>query len=516
MGLWTRIQAAARLLATPEQSPRIRGTNLHEGAAQTRRLKGWQPTAAEINTILQGGGNLIVRRARELCAVNPYAISAQETFTSHLVGSGIQAASTLADDDQRVAVNALWKTWWDQADADGTNSLGGLMAMIGNELFEAGEIFFRRRSRLPEDGLAVPLQLQPLPAEYLDRTYTRALGNGNSIKSGIEFNRIGKRVGYWFWKSHPGDSISPRRSIERVFVPAEQVLHIYVAKKAGQIRGMPRIAGGMVAAKHLDDFEDATLDRQKVAAMLAGFIRRPDDEEGALGNPATESLSDATSDGTDDGIVMQEWQPGTLYTLDVGEEIDFPSLPEVGSTYEPFVYRQLLRLASAWGVPYSGLCADFSKANYSSLRAAMLELQRRIIPLQVNVVLFQFCRPVRRWFIEQAVLSGALRGDADELVQYTKWIMPKWPWVDPLKDLQAETLAVEKGFKARSDVMEAEGRDPEETDERIAQDQRRAQAKGLSFQADSGAQTATPASDEEDDTATDDEEQQAPQRRRSA
>jgi capsid protein len=59
------------------------------------------------------------------------------------------------------------------------------------------------------------------------------------------------------------------------------------------------------------------------------------------------------------------------------------------------------------------------------------------------------------------------------------WIPPRWEWVDPLKDRQAEAIAVDNGFKARSSVIEAEGGDPVEVDRRIAEDQARAKRLGI-------------------------------------
>ena len=86
------------------------------------------------------------------------------------------------------------------------------------------------------------------------------------------------------------------------------------------------------------------------------------------------------------------------------------------------------------------------------------------------------------------MLAGKLEGDVAAMQTRVKWIPPKWEWVDPLKDRQAEKLAVDAGFRARSDVIEAEGSDPEEIDQRIAEDQERAERLGLSFeQADSQA-----------------------------
>ena len=60
-----------------------------------------------------------------------------------------------------------------------------------------------------------------------------------------------------------------------------------------------------------------------------------------------------------------------------------------------------------------------------------------------------------------------------------KWIAPKWEWVDPLKDRQAEKIAQDAGWKAPSDIIEAEGYDVDETYRRIAFDQKRREELGI-------------------------------------
>jgi len=50
-----------------------------------------------------------------------------------------------------------------------------------------------------------------------------------------------------------------------------------------------------------------------------------------------------------------------------------------------------------------------------------------------------------------------------------------------LHDLQAEKLAVDNGFKSRSDVIVASGSDPVETDKRIAADAERSKNLGIKF-----------------------------------
>ncbi len=63
----------------------------------------------------------------------------------------------------------------------------------------------RIRTRRPEDGLTVPVQLQMLPSEMLPQDMTRVLPGAGSIRQGIEFDGIGRRVAYHFLRRHPGD-----------------------------------------------------------------------------------------------------------------------------------------------------------------------------------------------------------------------------------------------------------------------------------------------------------------------
>jgi capsid protein len=158
---------------------------------------------------------------------------------------------------------------------------------------------------------------------------------------------------------------------------------------------------------------------------------------------------------------------------------------DVGPNYEAFQYRTLSRFCAAIGLPYSAVTGDMVRANYGNQRAAMLESRRRLEALQFGVIAFQLCRPVARRWLDAAVLSGAL-----DLPKYTtdpkpfqnvNWIPPRWDWIDPLKDREAEVIAVNSGFKARSQVIEAEGYDAAEVDQRIAEDKEREKELGLIF-----------------------------------
>lgn len=454
------------------QKPRM----AYDAAKARRRLSTWKATNASMRTIMQNEGPLMLARCRDVIRNNPYGAGAAEVFKSNLVGVGIKPSSLLTDAPElRQQIMEKWLLWTDEADADGIYDFYGMQTAIGHALFEAGEVFIRRRPRRPEDGLSVPLQYQLIESEQLDHSFTKKADNGNDIVSGVEFDLLGKRVAYHFWREHPGN-MSANKMGERVRVPADGVMHVMRATRPGQVRGVPLVTPAVVKLWLLDQYDDAELDRKKTAAMFAGFITSPSPED-VLEDDET-SGADASAEA---GVVTLE--PGTMQTLLPGEEVQFSQPADVGGGYEAFQYRTLLAVFSAMGVPYTIGTGDLKRANYSSLRGAIIEFRRRISQLQHQVIVHQFARRVWADFLDAAVLSGALQipGYARDPLPYrkVKWIPPKFEWVDPLKDLKAEAVAVQYGFKARSDVIEEFGNDAEETDSRIAADAKRATALGI-------------------------------------
>ncbi|NAZ38214.1 MULTISPECIES: phage portal protein [Rhodobacterales] len=479
MGLLDRFRRA-RAGGAPAVRARL------EGAMAQRRLRGWNPPLENINALVAAGGPRLLARSRELVVANGYAANACEAFAANLVGDGIKPSSLIGDGALRDRVQKLWLAWTDEADADGLTDFYGLQAMVAREMFVAGECFVRLRPRRPEDGLSVPLQLQLLQSEMLPFEKTETAADDNRIRCGIEFDAIGRRVAYHFRRRHPGDSTDRRVAVpETVRVPAADVLHIYRPIDAGQIRGLPHVAPAMVRLFLLDQYDDAELDRKKTAAMFAGFITKAAPEEPMMGEGAADA----------EGAALASLEPGTMQVLLPGEDVKFSSPADVGGGYEAFQYRTLLAVSAALGLPYHLVTGDTGRANYSSLRAELVEFRRRIQQLQHGVIAHQLCRPVWARWLETAVLAGALEGRPDAL-RPVQWIPPRWDWVDPLKDIQAQVLAMEAGIVSRRKVVEATGYDVEEIDRENAADAARAAGLGLHYRTSPGGTQgarATPA-----------------------
>ena len=440
-----------------------------DGGLSARRLRGFHASRAHVNALIQAAGADLTARARYLVRNNGYAANAVESWAGNVVGTGIKPSARASDPAVKDRLQRLWLAWTDEADADGLTDFYGLQRRAARELFIAGETFARIRVRRAGDGLTVPLQIQMLPSEMLPLADNRLLGNGHVVRQGIEFDRIGRRVAYHFLRRHPGDPTDPGLVGETVAVPADSVIHLYDPVDAGQLRGASRFAPALVKLFLLDQYDDAELDRKKVAAMFVGFVRRPAPE---LKDPLEHDAR---------GEPLLPLEPCQLQMLDDGEDITFSSPADVGGSYEAFQYRTLLQVSAALGMPYANVTADMLKANYSNTRAALLEFRRRVEAFQHAVMVFQFCRPVWRRWIDLAGLSGATPAAAGDQPIGADWLPPRWDWVDPMKDIRAEVEAIDAGLKSRSQAIAERGYDAEQVDAEIAADHAREQRLGIGF-----------------------------------
>jgi len=444
-----------------------------DASGSGRRLLHFQPESGSINNLLSQSLEHLRSRSRDMVRKNSYAANIIDTIVSNSVGTGIKPQSKAKDAEFRKRVQELWLRWTDEADSSGVSDFYGLQALVCRSMIEGGEYFVRLRTRKREDGLCVPLQLQVLESEHLDNKTNQTLANGNIIRNGIEFNRLGQREAYYLFREHSGEGSFG----ESVRVPANDVLHIYRPLRPGQIRGEPWLSNILLKLYELDQYDDAELVRKKTAAMFAGFITRLDPEANILGE----------GESNEQGVALSGLEPGTIQLLDPGEDIKFSEPSDVGGSYEAFMKQQLRAIAIGTGITYEQLTGDLTGVNYSAIRAGLIEFRRRCTMLQHNIMVFQFCRPVWDRWLELALLSGELdigekwtkgkeRGKKE-----VKWIAQGFDWVDPLKDQQ---MAVRNGFKSRAEVVSELGYDIEEIDQEIAEDQRRAGELGLSFDSD--------------------------------
>jgi lambda family phage portal protein len=455
----------------------------YEGAATGRRMNTWGLSSSGPNTNLFSSLRSLRSRSRTLIRNNPLADGAVGTWAANVIGSGISPRWLLKDKELKKQIQELWNDWVDESDHYGICSFYGQQAQGARAMLDAGEFLGRMINVDPEEGLSVPLQIQLLEADHLDETYNTMANNGNEVRMGIEIDRAGRRVAYWLWKDHPGEAfISSRYTAERVRIPAEDIVHVFDPLRIGQMRGRPGLTSIIVRLHEIDQYDDAELVRKKTAALFGGFII--DNPHGiAAGEAVGRSIGDDIN-----GSPVVAIEPGTFPVLPFGKTVEFSQPVDVGQTYDVWMRQQLRESAQGAGLTYEQFTGDLSNVNYSSIRAGLLEFRRRMMLLQFNTFVFQFCRPIARRWLDVAVLSDALTIDGyfsnRRIFRRIKWRPDGWPWVDPVKDQLAEQMSVRNGFKSRSRVIAERGDDVETVDAEIKEDNDRADELGLVFDSD--------------------------------
>jgi len=455
----------------------------YEGAAEGRRSSNWDAPDTGPNSLIMPALRNLRSRSRAAVRNDPYAANVIDKRVSNLIGTGITPQPRLTDKALRKIMQVLWEDWVDESDADELTDFYGQQALVARTVEQSGECFVRLRPRRLEDDLAVPLQLQCLSPEFVPHDKFEVTRSGNVIRAGIEFNSLGKRVAYWCYRNHPSDKTSLNAGYNAlVRVPAEQMLHIFESLEPGQLRGVPRLAPVLKRLRSLDSYDDAVLFRQEVANLFAGFIRKPVPE----GPPQMDMVTGAPVSYDRDGFTpMVGLEPGTMQELLPGEQVEFSDPPDGGNNYPDFMRQQLTAAAAGAGLPYELMTGDMRGVNDRVIRVVLNEFRRRLEQLQFSVYVHQLCRPVRRAWMDMAVLSGAL-----DLADYTqrrreylrtRWVPQGWAYIQPVQDVQARMLEVKAGFTSRSEMCLRAGTDAEIVDEENAADIARAQALGLNY-----------------------------------
>jgi lambda family phage portal protein len=436
------------------------------------RSRAWRPGVFGPNAALDYSADQLRNQSRDQVRKNALASSAVERIVSNTVGTGIKPQT------KDKAVSDLWLAWTDESDAGGTLDFYGQQAQVMRSVVESGECFIRMRTRFPQDGLTVPLQLEIVESEFVPMDKNEgASGNRGEIRQGIEFDRNirSRRVAYWMYRTHPGEMSNGIGGSGEVFrVPAEEVLHVFLPGRPGQIRGEPWMARVLDRLKDLEDYDKAELVRKKVAAMFAGFIRRPTPEDMTL-EDLKEIWGDAENAEPGENVGAVALEPGTMQMLLPGEDVEFASPSDVGGQYEVFMRSQHRAIAAGLGVLYEQLTGDYSQLNDRTWRAAVTEFRRRCEGWQHHLMVFQFCRPVWKRWADLASLNGS---PVDPSMP-VKWTPQAWPYINPVQDQQAHQANVRAGFTSRAAVVSERGEDVETIDLEIAEDNARAERLGL-------------------------------------
>lgn len=482
-----------RPIANLYRGMKLLASTSYEGASITRRMRTWGINAGGPNSTINDSLATLKYRARTLDRNNPNASGGLDSLVSTIIGRGLTPRWDTGSAEVDARILDLWKLSVPEFDASVCNlDFYGMQTLATTAMAMSGGVLGHFVYSNTDSDLTVPFRVKLLEVDHLYDSYDQPLPNGNKLRMGHELSPNGKIVAYHVYPEHPGDNYLYSKSIIPIRVLASDMVHMYVPRRPGQLQGIPWLTQVITGLHSIDEYDDAERIRKKIATMYAGFITTPTGDPSISGLPG---LDTEYSDGetTDDDLVGLE--PGIMQNLLPGEKIEWSKPADVGDTFEPWMQHNLRQIAKSLKITYEQLTGDLRNVNYSSIRAGLVEIYRQARALQNQIIVHKFCRPITTRWLDIAVISNRIF--IPRYYQNRKriinniWDPDGWDWVDPLKDIKAEILAIRAGLKSRSQSVGERGHNTAEIDDSTEKDNARADGKRLIYDSDPRKSTQT-------------------------
>jgi hypothetical protein len=168
---------------------------------------------------------------------------------------------------------------------------------------------------------------------------------------------------------------------------------------------------------------------------------------------------------------LSDASPGTFERLPTGWDFVQYDPQHPGANFDKFVKSILRSAAGGLNVAYNNFANDLDGVSYSSIRSGTLEERENWMVVQ-DWFINSFCSPLYSAWLESALLTQSVKLPFAKLEKFRAdtWTGRRWPWVDPLNDVQTREKELQLGITSKSQMVSEQGKDFAEVQAQIAAD----------------------------------------------
>lgn len=397
--------------------------------------------------------DIVRARARDLERNSDMMNGVISAFKRNVFGLGYTLQAQTGNEELNEQIELLWNKWCKKQYCDITKrqSFNQLMRMAVKRKKVDGGMFFIKIF-LKNTGIDVPFKIQAVEVDQLDTSRVDPKTKGNRVIGGIELNKYLEPVGYWF-KNCDLEGYEVKNS---VYIESKNVIPYYTIDRPTQVREMSDVAPSITRIRDANEFMTAVSVKERIAACLSVFIKKQVPSSGGFPGRGTDSSASAKRQY--DGKTIA---PGMIKELNAGDEIQV-----VNPTGQSNDATQLIKLfqrliGSGQGLSYEATSRDVSESNYSSTRQSIIEDEETYS--EERELLQDVMSEIFETFLISAVLKDSIHiadfwNNKDIYLQH-EWIKTPKPWIDPLKEANANKIVMEKGIKTFKEVCAENGKD---------------------------------------------------------
>lgn len=453
------------------------------GASKTRRVfKGFNAMSGSPREDIDNNNYTLRQRSRMLMMSAPIAASAIKTNRTNTVGLGLKLnprpdkdilglTSEQAKEWER-RVKAEFRIWAEHkrnCDSTAMNDFYEIQQLCFYSWLASGDVLILRKEK-EVTNCPYSLKLHVIEADrcstpvkglYQSIFMTKGIAEGseNKIYDGVEVDKDGAVVAYHIRNTYPYEMTTEQTKWVRVEAYGEKtglpnVLHIMNAERPEQYRGVSYLAPVLEELLQIRRYTESELMAALVESFLTAFIKVNGDTSEVPFNNVGDGTQDSGSINDEDARYdpnEYELGPGMVNVMNPGEDVEFVDPKRPASGFDNFFKAICNQIGAALEIPADLLIKKFD-ASYSASRAALLEAWKSF-KMYRQWFVSDFCNPVYEIWLSEAIARGRVEAPGffeDPLVREAwlrcEWIGPSQGQLDPVKEVNAEILAIQNGL----------------------------------------------------------------------
>lgn len=425
---------------------------MYDSGSRGRLNMNWNPAASVDENKIRAERELMLGRARDLERNSDVAESIIGAFERNVVGTGMVLQARIPSDvagaeENNRHIEKLWKEFCKAKNCDitGTQSFEEIQEMLVRRyVVDGGTLIVK----VYTDDKKFPFKLQVREVDELNTLMT--FTGGNRIVDGIEIDQYGRPLAYHF-KKYDGVRQIHGKSIR---IEADKVIFWRRKTSPRQIRELSLLRTAIPRIKDTNQFIEAVSVKERVLACLSVFIKKGS-PSGSIGR----GISTAGKATSYDGMSLA---PGMIGELNPGDEVQTVIPSGQASNTKDFITTLIRLIGSGIGLSYETIARDMSNVNYSSARQGLIEDRKTYKKMQRSLI-STVLTPIYHDFLDAMYLTGQLAindyGQNKEQYAAHAWIPPGNAWIDPMKEVNANKVALESNQDTLARICAERGED---------------------------------------------------------